>query len=281
VTFSITANAVVSPTAPVISAAGIVSGGLSGPPLTTVAPNAIATIFGERFAPAGTARQVGQQDLVDGKIPTNLAGACAIFGTQLAPILGVYPGQLNVQVPQLPAGVTQVQVITQCGTPQAQTSNTETVIIQATEPEFFYFVHTGAGHNPIAAINALTKGYVGTPGLAPGSSFTPAQRGDLLTLFGTGFGATNPPFGPGELPAGAAQVTAPASITFGGVQLAAADILYVGVTQNAGLYQVNLRVPAQVPDGDQPVVITIGGAASPPGGYITVKGTSSAASSSQ
>jgi len=76
-------------------------------------------------------------------------------------------------------------------------------------------------------------------------------------------------------------VTAPASITFGGVQPAAADILYVGVTQNAGLYQVNLRVPAQVPDGDQPVVITIGGAASPPGGYITVKGTSSAASSSQ
>ena len=153
VSFSLTASPMVSPTAPVISAAGIVSGGLSGPPLSTVAPNGIATIFGDKFAPAGTARQVGQQDLVNGKIPTNLAGVCAVFGTQLAPILGVYPGQLNVQVPQLPPGETPVQVITNCGTPQSQTSNAEMVTIQATAPEFFYFVHTATGQNPIAAIN--------------------------------------------------------------------------------------------------------------------------------
>ena len=258
VSFSVTANPAISPTAPVISANGIVSGGLSGPPLTSVAPNAIATIFGDKFAPAGTARQVGQQDLVDGKIPTNLAGACAMFGTQFAPILNVYPGQLNVQVPQLAPGVTQVQVITQCGTPQAQTSNSEAVTIQAAAPEFFYFLHSGTGHNPIAAINAITKVNVGNPGLAAGGTFAPAQRGDLLTLFGTGLGATDPPFSPGELPQGAAQVTAPVSITFGGVTLDASDILYAGVTQNAGLYQVNLRVPAQVPDGDQAVVISIG-----------------------
>jgi len=279
VSFSGTANPAVSPTAPVISAAGIVSGGLSGPPLTTVASNAIATIFGDKFAPAGTARQVGQQDLVEGKIPTNLAGACAVFGTQLAPILGVYPGQLNVQVPQLPPGEIQVQVITKCGTPQAETSNSETVTVQATSPEFFYFVHTASGQNPIAAINATTKGNIGAPGLVAGGTFTPAKRGDLLTLFGTGFGATNPSFGPGVLPGGAAQVTAAASITFGGVKLAATDILYVGVTENAGLYQVNLRVPEGVPDGDQSLVITVGEVKSPAGGFITVKGGPSATAS--
>ena len=272
VSFSATANPAVSPTAPVMSAAGIVSGGLSGPPLTSVASNAIATIFGEKFAPAGTARQVGQQDLVNGKIPTNLAGACAVFGTLLAPILGVYPNQLNVQVPQLPAGPIQVQVITKCGTAQAETSNAETVTIQASAPEFFYFVHTASGQNPIAAINATTNAYVGAPGLVSGSTFTPAKRTDLLTLFATGFGATDPSFGPGELPGGPAQVTAKTSITFGGVKLAASDILYVGVTQNAGLYQVNLRVPEKVPDGDQSLVISIGGVSSPAGGYITVKG---------
>jgi uncharacterized protein (TIGR03437 family) len=240
--------------------------------LTTIASNGIATIFGDKFAPPGTARQVGRQDLVNGKIPTNLAGACAVFGTQLAPILGVYPGQLNVQAPQLPPGQTAVQVITQCGTPQAQTSNAETVTIQATAPEFFYYVHTTSGQNPIAAIDAVTHAAVGAPGLVAGSTFTPAQRGELLTLFATGFGATNPAFGPGELPSEAAQVTAPVSITFGGVKLTASDILYVGVTSNAGLYQVNLRVPVQVPDGDQSLVITIGGGQSPAGGFITVKG---------
>lgn len=138
-------------------------------------------------------------------------------------------------------------------------------------PEFFYFVHNGNGHDPIAAINAVSKGYIGSPGLVAGSTFTPAKPGDLLTLFATGFGTTNPSFGPGVLPGGAAQVIAPLSITFGGIKLAAADILYVGVTQNAGLYQVNLRVPEKVPDGDQSLVITIGGVSSPPDGFITVK----------
>jgi uncharacterized protein (TIGR03437 family) len=60
------------------------------------------------------------------------------------------------------------------------------------------------------------------------------------------------------------------SISLGGVSLAASDILYVGVSQNAGLYQANLRVPDGVPDGDQALVITVGGASSPAGAFITV-----------
>lgn len=276
-TFSGTANPAVSPTAPVISAVGIVSAGLSAPPVTTVSSNGIATIFGDKFAPAGTARQVGQQDLVDGKIPTTLAGACAVFGTQLAPILNVYPGQLNVQVPQLPPGDVEVQVITKCGTADAETSNSEAVTIAAASPEFFYFTHTASGHNAIAAINAKTSVSIGSQGLVPGVPFIPAMRGDILTLFGTGFGMTDPSFFPGVLPGGAAQVTASTSITFGGVPLAASDILYVGVTSNAGLYQVNLRVPDGVPDGDQPLVLTVGGVQSPAGAYLTVKGAVTAA----
>ena len=74
-------------------------------------------------------------------------------------------------------------------------------------------------------------------------------------------------------------MTAQTSITFGGVRLAASDILYVGVTQNAGLYQVNLRVPEKVPDGDQSLVIDIGGVSSPAGGFITVKGGPSSTAS--
>ena len=42
-------------------------------------------------------------------------------------------------------GETSVQVITNCGTPQSQSSNAEMVTIQATAPEFFYFVHTATG----------------------------------------------------------------------------------------------------------------------------------------
>jgi len=54
------------------------------------------------------------------------------------------------------------------------------------------------------------------------------------------------------------------------VTLDAAHILYVGLSQFAGLYQVNIQVPGNVPAGDQQFVITIGGASSPATAYITV-----------
>jgi uncharacterized protein (TIGR03437 family) len=271
VAFTATATAAVSPTAPHISTGGVVGAGLSTPPVTGIVQNAIVSIFGIRFAPDGTARQVGGDDLMDGKLPTNLAGVCVLFGTQRAPMFAVFPGQLNVQVPVAAPGTTGVRVMTKCDTPQPEISDAETVTIQPTAPEFFYFVHNANGRNPIATINAITGGYIGAPGLVPGTVFTPSKPGDILSLFATALGATNPSFAPGELPGVAAQVTAPFSVSIGGVALAPSDILYVGVTQNAGLYQVNLRVTDAVPDGDQPVMLTVGGVATPAGGFVTVR----------
>ena len=262
-----------SATAPAISTGGVASAGLSTPAVLALAPNAIATIFGARFAPDGTARQVGADDLVNGRISTNLAGVCVTFGGAggtRAPIFAVYPGQINFQVPALQAGNTTVLVTTSCDTPQAQASNAVPVTIQAAAPEFFYFVHNGNGHNPIAAINAVTGAYIGAQDLLAGVSFTPAKSGDVLTLFGTGFGVTEPAFGPGELPGVAAQVTAPVTVRMGGITLAQSDILYVGVSQNAGLYQLNIRVPDGVSAGDQSLVLTVGGVSSPAGAFITV-----------
>ena len=267
VTFTITAQ---SATAPAISSGGIASAGLSVPAVKALAVNSIASIFGSRFAPAGTARQVGPGDLVDGKVPTILDGVCVLFGAQRAPIFAIFPSQLNVQVPQLGVGATTVQVITNCDRPQQEKSNAEPVQIQAAAPEFFYFANNANGRNPIAAVNAVTGAFVGSPAIGTGALFVPAHVGDFLTLFATGFGATDPSFVPGELPGKAAQVTGPVTVTFGGVTLAASDILYAGVTSNAGLYQLNIRVPEGVPDGDQSLVITINGVSSPAGAFITV-----------
>jgi len=248
----------------------VVSSGLSTPAVKTLSTNALATAFGVNFAPAGTAKQVGSGDLVNGKLPTTFAGACVLVGTAQAPIDAVYPGQINFQVPAVASGNTTVQVITGCGTANSQTSNAEPVTIQAAAPEFFYFITTPNGHNPIAAVNILNGAYIGPPGLISGLNLVAAKPGDLLELFGTNFGATTPSFAPGEAPTSAAQVTGTVSITMGGVTLAASDILYVGVSTFAGLYQVNIRVPDAVPDGDQPLVLTISGVPSPSGGYITV-----------
>jgi uncharacterized protein (TIGR03437 family) len=236
--------------------------------VAALSPNAIVTIFGNNFAPAGTAKSAS---LVNGQLPTNVAGVCVEFGTVAAPIFGVYPSQLNVQVPAVTPGNVPVQVITDCGTPQAVASPPVSVAAQATAPEFFYFTHNSSGGNPIAAINAVTGVYIGAAGLISGATFTPAKPGDYLTLFATGFGATNPSFAPGVLPSGVAKVTAPVSITFGGVTLSSSQILYVGLSQFAGLYQVNIQVPTSVADGNQPLAITVGGVASPANAFITVQ----------
>jgi len=145
------------------------------------------------------------------------------------------------------------------------------VTAQAAAPEFFYFTHNADGTAPIAALDAISGAYIGAAGLLPGTTFTPATPGEYLTLFATGFGATNPPYNAGDLPTGAAPVTAPVTVTIGGTALAPSAILYAGATADAGLYQLNVQVPAGIPSGNQPVVITIGGVPSPASAYITVQ----------
>ncbi len=159
VTFSLTELASNSPS---IATGGITSAGLSNPQVKVLSPNAIVTIFGSNFAPAGTAQQAG---LVNGQLPTSLSGVCVEFGTVAAPIFAVYPTQINVQVPAVVPGNVPVQVITDCNTAQAVASPPVSVAAQATAPEFFYFTTSASGANPIAAVNAVTGGYVGAPGI--------------------------------------------------------------------------------------------------------------------
>ena len=262
---------IASPTAPTISAGGIASAGLSVPAITALSVNALASIFGTQFAPVGTALQVGSSDLVSGQIPTNFHGVCVLFGRVRAPVLEIFPNQVTVQVPSVGPGSVNITVVTQCDSPGAQTSNAIAVQIQAASPEFFYFVQNANGQNPIAAIDAVTGAYVGASNLIPGAIFTPAKPGEYLTLFATGFGPTNPAVGPGQLPATAATITSDITVVFGGVTLAPANILYAGVTNDAGLYQLSIQVPANVPNGNQTLVVTVGGISSSPGGYITVQ----------
>lgn len=273
VSFTLTAaTAPAGPPPPRISAGGVVGGGLSSPVVKQISPNGIISVFGENFAPAGTQRLVGSGDLVNGRLPTSLGGICVQVGSQLAPIFHMFPGQLNIQVPSLSGtGNIQIQVLRNCGAPDEVRSNTETVVLQAAAPEFLFFAHNPDGRNPIAALNATTPGLVGSPDLFAGAT-VPAKPGDILTLFGTGFGATDPAFVAGELPDRIASTVEKARVTVGELELSDQDILYVGVAPFlAGVYQLNIRVPAETPDGDLPVTARVGNATTPPGAFLAVK----------
>jgi uncharacterized protein (TIGR03437 family) len=267
VTFSLTA---MPNNNPQISAGGVVSAGLSSPAIQVVSPNAILSIFGQNFAPAGTSRAVSGGDLVNGLVPTNLIGVCVMFGNAPAPIFLVTPGQLNIQAPQMPAsGTVSVQVTTNCGTPLNQAvSNAITVTVAAAAPEFFYSSHSATGGNPIAAIDP-NGGGVGDPARL-GAGFRLAYPGEVIQAFATGLGLTNPAFGPGQLPPSGAQVTG-LTVSIDGTALNAAAIQYAGVAPlNAGLYQLNIALPVGLTPGDHTITMSVNGASSPAGAYISV-----------
>jgi len=248
--------------APQINTGGVVSAGLTQPLIARLAPLSIVSIFGRNFAPAGTAADVQGADLVNGFLPTNLAGVCATFGGIPAPVFIVRPNQLNVQVPALTGTSTQVQVTAGCGTSAAVSSNPVTVGLAPASPEFFYFLPDGS--NAIASINALTGAYIGPTGLIPNVNFTQLNQGDIALLFATGLGATQSPVAAGQIPSAADRVSAPVALFIGGQAVQASDLLYVGIAPgNAGLYQINVRIGSYIPPGDDAVVLIVGGVPAP------------------
>ncbi|MBI4459461.1 MAG: hypothetical protein HY648_05320, partial [Acidobacteria bacterium] len=166
-------------------------------------------------------------------------------------------------------GTTSIRVIQNCGKSNEVQSNAETVTIQAMSPEFFFFKQNPDGKNPIAALDAITGGRIGAPNLIPNVTFTPAKPDEIVTLYLTGCGLTNPPFPAGVLAGGAAPTMDPVFMTIGGIN---AEVLYAGVAPGfAGLYQINVKIPSAAPDGDLPVTSRSGGFSTPAGAFITVK----------
>jgi uncharacterized protein (TIGR03437 family) len=93
----------------------------------------------------------------------------------------------------------------------------------------------------------------------------PASAGDALVIYSAGLGAVTPPVETGSASPQSppAKVSNPITVTIGGRP---ALVAFAGLTPNfAGLYQVNVTVPAGItPGANVPVVLTSGGLSSPP-----------------
>jgi uncharacterized protein (TIGR03437 family) len=86
------------------------------------------------------------------------------------------------------------------------------------------------------------------------TSTTAAKPGDMLSLYGNGFGPTNPVIAPGRVGQTEAPLTNNVTITIGGV---AARTTFSGLSAT-GLYQFNITVPT-LPTGDHEVIATVAG----------------------
>ena len=254
---------------PSISAGGVVLA--SGTPLVNrISPNALISVFGREFAGTQTLNPVID---ADGGIAVNLAATCLQIGGKRAPLFVVTPGQINAQVPHdLAPGEAALTVTRGCATANEQRSPAETVAVRTVSPAFFNFVSNPDGRNPVVALHGGGPGFVGAPGLLPGVEFTPAAPGEVVTLYGTGFGATEPALETGEIPSRAVDLANAVLFTFGGIAVPPADILYKGAAPGlAGVYQFAVRLPSNLPAGNADVVATVQGVSTPEGPYLTVR----------
>ena len=132
--------------------------------------------------------------------------------------------------------------------------------VQAVAPAFFTLDGTH-----IAATHA-NGSLIGATAITP-VAMTPAKPGETITLYGTGFGETNPAIPEGMLVTKAAPLVTLPTVTVGGTS---ATVAFGGLV-GAGLYQFNVTVPAGTPDGDTAVVALVGTATSQSGAVITVQ----------
>ena len=145
------------------------------------------------------------------------------------------------------------------------------VMGQTLSPTFFPLP---ADRDPqaLAAVH-LDGSLVGPSDLfGPGVAIRPAKPGDIISLFGTGFGETIPPVPIGTLPREVlapgvvSDTVEPVKICFGDVEV---EPIFAGLSSFVGVYQIVVTVP-DVPAGDVLVVAKVAGLRSQDGISIAV-----------
>ncbi len=245
------------PARPVIGANGVVSGA-SFQPGPGIVGDSYRTILGTNLA---STTDTWNKSIVGGQLPTVLDGVTVNIEGIPAYISYISPTQINVLLPPLPLGAFPVSV-----TNNGAAGQSSTVQVSQYAPAFFTL-----GTQAIATRQDYS--YAVKNGTIPGLTTVPAKPGDVLILWGTGFGVTTPPTLPGVVtPSDNTYSTStPVTVTINNIP---ATVYGAALAPGfAGLYQVAIQVPASLANGDWPIVATIGSAAlfnvaSSPGGVI-------------
>jgi uncharacterized protein (TIGR03437 family) len=220
-----------------------------------IAPKAWFQVKGSNFGDQFT------NDFRDGRYPTEVNGLSVLVNDKPAPLWFNNGTQINALVPDdTAAGPVQV-VVVRGGERSAPT----TIQMDRFAPAFFVWPQ-----NQAVATDANFAWKV-KAGTFQGVATTPAAPGDVVVLWGTGFGPTNPDIASGQqVPSTEIHsIVTPPTIRIGGVQ---AEYLGGALAPGfAGLYQVAVRVPGTLQNGDHAVVAEVGGLSSPSSVILSVQ----------
>lgn len=239
------------PSSPRVFAGGVVSAaGLQPGP---IAPGQLVSLFGLGLGPE---RAAGAEFDSQGRLTTELDGVSVTFNGVPAPLLLASDGQITAAVPYgVEPGEAEV-VVGRSG------ASSEPVRARVAASAPALFTESGDGRGQALAVNQDG---------ALNSERNPAAPGTVVALYGTGAGAMHPAAGDGTLSLPPlAQIAAPVRVSVGGRE---AEVTYAGAAPLlvSGTFQVNVRIPSDVPSGPAAVSITIGDAANAQDATLAVR----------
>jgi uncharacterized protein (TIGR03437 family) len=237
--------------APIVTGVSNAAGGQAG-----VASGAFVSIYGSNFTPL--AYDDWNKSISNGRLPMHLDGVNVSIGGKPAYVYAITPSQINVQAPDVDSGTLQVVVTTPAGA-----SAPFTVSAQLYSPAFFPLPdNQPVATHPDYSIAAKSGTFSGITTVA-------AKPGEVITLWGTGFGPTNPIVPAGQEPAGQApQTQATVSVTLRGI---AVPVLGSVLSSYAATYQIAIQIPASITDGDYPILASVNGVQSPGNVMLAVR----------
>ncbi len=252
-----------SATAPSITSGGLITASAFGAS-TSVAPGSWIEIYGKNLA--ADSRSWTGADFNGTTAPTSLDGTSITIGGKAAYLDYISPGQVNAQVPSgIGTGSLPVVVTTASGSSSAYTVNVNLEQPGLLAPYAFAI----NGKQYVAALFSDGTTYVLPPGAISGVNSRRAKAGDVITLYGVGFGTVQPDIQAGHIASGTNSLTAAFHILFNGTE---ATVNYAGLAPAAvGLYQFNVVVP-NVTSGDLiPLTFNLAGTAGSQTLYIPVQ----------
>lgn len=220
----------------------------------TFGPGSWIEIYGTNLA--GDTEEWGGSNFNGNNAPTKLGGTSVTIGGQSAFVQFISSGQVNVQVPGgVTAGSQSLVVTTEAGSSPPFPVNVVAVQPGLYSPAIFNV----SGTQYVGALFSDGTTFVLPPGAVSGFTSKPAKPGDVITLYGIGFGEVNEGIPPGQIAQGTSTLAAPFTVSIGGTK---ATVNYAGLAPDyVGLYQFNVVVPSVAASDSTPLTFSLGDAA--------------------
>ena len=205
-----------------------------------IAPGGLISLYGSQLSPVS---------LVSSQIPlpTALANSCLTVDGLAVPVLFVSPNEINAQLPFEATGNVAFELRTPGGI-----SNEFQSVVDPAAPSIFMSGTAG----PITGIPTIVRANNNNELV---TAADPIHSNDILVIYLTGLGATDPPVADGAAtPLSPLSWTPLPTVTLGSATL---NVFFSGLTPTlVGVYQINATVPDDIKEGlSVPLTISLNG----------------------